>query len=95
MVSFRKKDEVIVEKTGASKVRGWRWTVGVLFWCLDCLWKWAGAKQAVQEGSAHGGGYDGCVWRMSVVVSESGYWRNSSRSSSVGGLPRGGTWVLR
>lgn len=94
-VSFRKKNEVIVGKRSPSEVRGWKWSVGILFWCLDCFWKWAGAKRAIQEVSTHGGGYNGFAWRMSVGVRGSGGKRNSSGKGSAGGLPRGGTWILR
>lgn len=61
----------------------WRrveWCVGRTVWMLDCVWKWAGATHGVQDGSQRS-------------VCDGG--RVVKGGSSVGGLPRGGTWSSR
>jgi hypothetical protein len=49
-----------------ARMRGWRKVVGRLLHGVDGVWKWAGARHAVQVGEEIGLGFVGWAWRGSV-----------------------------
>jgi hypothetical protein len=58
-MSFRVEDESMAGNKRVLELRGWQQLIGILLWCLDCVWKWVGATQGIQEGSTYQGGFDG------------------------------------
>lgn len=43
-----------------------KWVVGMLLFGADCVWKWAGARDGLQEVRETGEGWEGWYWRSSV-----------------------------
>jgi len=84
-ITFSNKEEHITRKTLWDVSKG-KWAVGVVLWGLDCVWKWGGARAGLQEISEYGEGFEGWVWRGSVVA--------LSEGSSVQ-VSRGSTWVVK
>ena len=44
-----------------------KWLVGMLLVGLDFVWRWVGARDGLQEERETGQGWEGWVWRSSVV----------------------------
>jgi hypothetical protein len=43
-----------------------KWAVGMVLVGFDCVWKWAGARDGLQEAREVGEGWEGWYWRSSV-----------------------------
>lgn len=43
-----------------------KWVVGMLLIGMDFFWKWAGARDGLQEVREVGEGWDGWYWRSSI-----------------------------
>lgn len=46
-----------------------KWVASMLAYGLDCVWKWAGARDGLQHLEEYGAGFEGWYWRSSVVSS--------------------------
>jgi len=88
VVSFSMETVDVTRRATLGTWSWWKWSLGIVVWMMDCVWKWAGASQGVQKVDLYGQGLDGWGWRRSFC-SEGG---REGGDSSVGGLPRGGTW---
>lgn len=44
-----------------------KWVAGLLAYGMDCMWKWAGARDGLQNLREYGDGFEGWYWRSSVV----------------------------
>jgi hypothetical protein len=43
-----------------------KWIVGMMLVGMDCVWRWAGAREGLQEVAVMGSGFEGWYWRSSV-----------------------------
>jgi hypothetical protein len=79
-VLFENKVEIVNERLW--ELNKGKWCVGMVLKGVDCVWKFVGATNGLQEVGEYGAGFERRYWRGSAVQS-----RCSSR------VPTGGTRV--
>lgn len=73
-----------------------KWVIGMGLYGLDCIWKWGGARDGLQEMEQYGDGFEGWIWRGSVVSltrRRTGSSMGSGVSMRLGTSSR--TWVVK
>lgn len=58
------ENEILSREAEAAK-----WVAGIFAYGMDCVWKWAGARNGLQHVEEYGSGFEGWYWRSSVVTS--------------------------
>jgi hypothetical protein len=79
-VLFENKVEIVNERLW--ELNKGKWVVGMVLKGVDCVWKFVGARNGLQEVGEYGDGFERWYWRGSAVQS-----RVSSR------VPTGGSRV--
>jgi hypothetical protein len=68
-VLFENKVEIMNERLRVWEVNKGKWFVGMVLKVVDCVWKFAGARNGLQEVGEYGAGFEGWYWRGSAVQS--------------------------